>query len=721
MLELTKFLLLLKKRRLILIIVPALSVIITYFLVRNLPNTYSSQAQIATGIVDNTFQDVLDENSTSKQSDIVQQFSNLTEMMKMKKVINQVSYLLIIHDITSGRAFRTPSKALKRLSPEELKKVVDTYREKYRHTEGLNLFNKREKQLDDYLRSMNYDSESILKTLKINRTGDSDFLTVDFTSDNPELSAFVVNTLCTEFINYYSYIVKINQRKANNFLDTLLSRKSNALNAKVEELKDYKIKNRVLNLDEQASQLYAQILDYDDRKRQAIKNVDSYVGAINEIENKFSPRERKYLEASMTKINQNLITTKDELKDLYDRYIQSGFEEQYKHSVDSLQNILSAQINRATDQYVYNPLATKQDLVQKRIQLEIDLDMARYSIGPLEKEQAALNGQFDKLVPHEAVVQSLERDIDVASKEYLDILDKYNQSSMESGLNVKLNLVQKAMPGTAQPSKKMLLVIISGVVSLAFCLFILFILFYLDNSITSAKELANKTMIPVLGGLNLINRKSIDLKSIWNESANDPELQTVKDHLRALRFEIGRVLKGKILVITSFCPAEGKTFMTVSLSFAMKMVNKKILIIDGNFANPEITRTSHPDVYIEDFFHGKSHINGNHSESEVSVIGNKGNDLSLFEIADQTMIKRKLEELSSAFDLIIIETSALATTTQPKEWILLGDTVISVFESGRSIPEARKPLLNYLQAPESNFLGWVFNKEDSTITSKKAK
>ncbi len=50
--ELREFLKLLPKYKNILIIVPLVTIIISYFLVRNLADKYISSAQIATGIVD---------------------------------------------------------------------------------------------------------------------------------------------------------------------------------------------------------------------------------------------------------------------------------------------------------------------------------------------------------------------------------------------------------------------------------------------------------------------------------------------------------------------------------------------------------------------------------------------------------------------------------------------------------------------------------------------
>src|SRR5690606_33191866 len=128
---------------------------------------------------------------------------------------------------------------------------------------------------------------------------------------------------------------------------------------------------------------------------------------------RFNPRERSYLESTLTRVNQNIMNTKENLRSLHDLYIESGFEPRYKRSIDSLQNILSGQINRYTDQFIYNPMSSKQDLIQQKLNIDIQLDMLRYSQGSIEKQLDYLNAQFDKLVPHEAEVQSMERDVDV--------------------------------------------------------------------------------------------------------------------------------------------------------------------------------------------------------------------------------------------------------------------------------------------------------------------
>ncbi len=717
--DLAKLLKLLYKHRFTLVLIPVITVVITYFLVRNLPDIFMAQAQIATGIVDDTQNVLNSDDHVAQESQINQEFSNLIEMMKLNRMIDQVGYKLILHDLTSPTPFRELSNMIKGLNPEAKKHAIEVFKNKYQKREGLSLWNNDQRGINELLRSMKYDEGSIKMQLTVYRANNSDFINAEYTSESAELSAFVVNTLCKEFIEYYTSLVKENQRKAVNFLEALLREKYQAMNQKIALLRDYKIKYKVLNLYEQSKSLYIVILDFETKRQQTAKDIIAYNGAVQSMDAKFSPKERKYLESTLTRVNQDILVTKQKLSALQIQYIKSNFKDDYKQSVDSLNKILTQQINQLTDKYVYNPLSAKQDIVQQKLQLEVQLDLARNSLKSYEQEIKTLNVIYDKLVPHEAVVQSYERDIDVASREYLEILNKYNQTHMESNYSVKLRQIQEAMPGLPLPSKKMLLVILSGIVSFVFCMVVLFVLFFLDDSITLSKELANKTGLPVLGQVKLISGSKLDLNNIWKNSNVSKESQELKEQLRSIRFEIDRELgDAKVLGITSLKSGEGKTFLAVSLAYAYSMINKKVLLIDGNFGTPSISQTVKSGNFIEDILRSGTEPQFD-NENLINVIGNKGEDYSLLELGKEALIQQKVDEFKSRFDLIIIETSSLDSLSKAKEWFIFTDKILGVIEINQSLRESKRVYINYLKSLNNQAIGWVLNKIPQELLPKK--
>ena len=79
--DLSSFFKLLLRHKYTLIIVPVVTIVITFFLVRNQPDSYLSEAQIATGIVDQT-RSMSADVASMQESAVAQEFNNLITMMK---------------------------------------------------------------------------------------------------------------------------------------------------------------------------------------------------------------------------------------------------------------------------------------------------------------------------------------------------------------------------------------------------------------------------------------------------------------------------------------------------------------------------------------------------------------------------------------------------------------------------------------------------------------
>ena len=727
--ELRKFIGLLWRNRFAMIIVPLITMIITFYIVRNLPDVYDAPTQIATGIVDETqhiaFADV---SGVLQDSRINQKFTNLIETIKSRNLLNQVSYQLILHDLTSPSPFKEYSPLLKEvaLSKHDINHLVEVYTKNYQKAEGLDLRDPDQERLARVLASMGYDAESILYNLSVFRIGSSDFIFVDFESDGAELSAFVVNQICKEFIKDYTRLIRQNQVASVTFLQRTMQEKLDTLNHRVRRLSDYKIKNRILDLTEQSSQLLNETATYSAQEQDLERQVASLEGAISSIDRKLDPQERRYAESAMTSSNLEVPRIRNDIQSLYDKYIQSNFDAQYKKSIDSLQDTLRTEINELSGKETISPLSTQRDLIQQKLNLQMQRDLATYGLGSVKRHLTNIGKNYEKLVQHDAVISSLDRDIDIVQQEYQDLLSQFNQVNMESQFPINLRQVQLAMPGAPLPSKKMPLVILSGMASGAIYIMLFFIIFFFDDTIRKPAELALKTRMPVLGYLNLVDKSTLDLKEIWKNLHETPEIMEFKKQLRSTRFEVTRELARssnlcQTLSITSLSEREGKTLISACIAYTYAMINKKVLLIDGNFDNPSITKNSNTQIFIEDYFE-TGEIEGLNFNSGIIVMGNHGGDKSLLEICDENLIHTRLNNLKKQFDIILVETPSLNSLNKAKEWILFTDKTLSVFEANQSLNEVKKQHINYFSSINGQFIGWILNKvkSDSKTTEKVA-
>jgi len=708
--ELNKFFKLVYKKKYALVIIPLITVIITYFLVRKLPDTFKSLSRISTGIVDQSSQ-ILSNSDMSQESKIAQQFSNLLEVFHLKRVFDQLSFQLILHDLTNNKPFRPQSKLIKEIGPKARAHAIEVFTKRLKTKEPLSLWDSDQNGLNQLLISMGYDEQTLQKKIFIYRVNNSDFIDVEVESENPFLSAFMINVLIKEFLDYYSGFTRSNQLRAVNFLDTLMKQKYDSMNNKMKLLRDYKIKNRILNLNEQAKSLYSQITDYENRLQVANKDVESFNVAIAGIDAKFNPKDRKYLESTIVAVNQSIISIREQLKNVTVELIKSNYDKKIQFKQDSLKALLDEQVLISTDKLLVSPFSNKQSLIQQRITLEISRDLAIGGIKSINEEIERLNKKFDLLVPHEALIQNYEGAVDVAGKEYLEILNKFNRTSYETSLGMQLRQIEMAMPGQAQPSKKLLLVLLSGILSFVFCLVVLFVIFYLDHSVQNSADLANQTGNPVLSFLPFINTSMLDLSSLSKGDEINRNTIAFKNLLRSLRFEVVQSMENKkMIVVTSLHSGEGKSLISLGLAYALSMVNKKVLLIDGNFEEPSITKISDSTYFLEDYLKNRLSVADIIRNGKVSIMGNRGGDTSLFEFCDESIVIPKFNYLRDVFDIIIVEIPSLDRLNKSREWIVVADKILGVFSSGDAIKASNKPHIQFLSKLDNKFIGWVLNK-----------
>lgn len=712
MTEVVQFLRLLQRNKITLILVPLITVIACYFLVRRLPDTYESHARIATGIVDKTDQ-VVTRAKDEQDQQIARRFESLIQVMRLKRTLDQVSYRMILNDLKGLKdsTWREPVRELEGMSKAEKAKAIALITQKYKKREELFLWKPEEQKLNKIIVDMGYGANALREKLIIYRTGVGDYIDIEYEAENAELAAYVINTLCQEFIADNSSRIVGNNKKTIDFLQSFMAQKLVALNERMNTLKNFKIQNRVLNLNEQARSIYGQMADFETRRQMAQRDIVAYTAAIKNIDNRFNPTDRKYFESALTDINQKIIATKSNLKALNERYVLSNFDSRIKVGLDSLRNRLSAEIDEASDKYAYNPMVVKQDLVTQKLTMEISLELARNSVTSIQGELDRLNRKFDGLVPNEAKIQEYETSIDIASKEYIEALQRYNEASLEFSFPVYLRLIERAMPGEVQASKKMVLVILSGVISFTFCVFVFFILFYLDKSIRYPLQLANATDKPVLGYLNALDKDSSLSLSGMNTS-DDKSIRLYKNLVRSVRYELDNELADpKIIAVTSLSHGVGKTPFVIALAWAFSKINKTVLIIDGNFGQPDISKLNPDSTLFENFV--KSGNAPDVAPGQISIFGAKGGDMSVLELADDQLIGERLQTLKARFDVILIETDSLREMNKAKEWITFADRVVAVFAAGKTIPADDQSKIQYLDSLNGKFAGWVLtNTED---------
>lgn len=706
--DIKSFLKILSRYKWLLIVVPVVAVVITYFLVQNLPKQYSSQVQISTGLLDPS-KKVISEQNVDFFS-VSQQFNGIMEKLKMKKIINLLSYNLILHDLENPNvSFRKYSEKIDSLNSQQKAEVIKLFREKLDSKSILALRdNKGKYKLYDIVESVGYDEEGLKDKLEVKHEDNSDFITLEFVSENPELSAYIVNTLAKEFISLYSYDVNINQNNNIVLLDSLLKNKEALMNAKNGALSNFKRTKGFLNLDEQSATVYAQITQYEAQRADALKVIQSNLGAIATIENKLRGSDT-YVTGSSRVDNMEIVSLKRKLEAANSAWIDGGFKPSDQKKVDSLNRLISAKSAKNEDENVLDPRASRQGLVQQKINLEIALQQAKSSIRSVDAELKVLRDRYQSMVPYDADIQNYERDADLATKDYMTALERYNQTRTEQNMGLRLKVEQMGLPGNPEPSKKVLYLAGSGFGTFFLCFCYVFMVFIMDKTITNSSQLAYATSSNTIGQLNKIEGNERSIREIWNDKTENTNYEMYRDLLRALRFEISTKMEvdgSKILGITSLMANEGKTFIAHSLAYAFAMTGKKILLIADEVPYEKAgekalsTRQNFQTFLMKKEFH---------TEDLITIMNKNTARTSLLETQSVKSLKAGFDVLKDEFDMIIVDVNSLHDINIAKEWLLFTEKNIAIFEYGAAINDTDKDFVEYIKKTPG-FLGWVLNK-----------
>lgn len=707
--EIKSLLKLIRRYKWVLIMVPIVAVAVTYHFAKNLPQQYSSKVQISTGLVDPSKQ--IGSKDGMDFFKISQHFSNIIEKLKAKKTIDRLSLNLLAHDLEVPKhAFRKPSKSLDSLGDLERTSLLQLVKDKLLSGSILTpADNNGPFRMYDLINTMEYGEDNLSKMIEVSHVENSDFININFVSENPELSAFAVNNLATEFISTYSTDVNMNQNSSIALLDSLMKRKERIMDQKNAALSNFKRNKGVLNLDEQSANVYSQISMYEAQRAQAMREIQSNQAAILIIEGKLRGND-PFVRGSSRADNQEIVRLKRQLELANSNLIDRNFNPIDQRKVDSLTRAISQKGAQNSDENALDPKTSRQGLVQQKLALEIALQQAKGSIASLDNQLKLLRARYQNMVPFDADIQNYEREATLATKDYTAALEQYNNSRMQQNMGVKFQIEEAGLPGEPEPSKLGLYVGAAGVSSFLICFGVIFLLFLADKSIISANQLETLTKSEILGTINFIHAGEKSLRTVWKNDERDKDYETFKDLLRSLRFEIGTrmdVSKSKILGITSLGDGVGKSFISYGLAYSFAMTGKKVLLISESYPIEKVG-TKELTTMNQDFqsFLIKKEVV---VEDLITIMNKTSGKGSLFELQNITNLRNGFEILKKEFDIIIIDINSLQHMNIAKEWLLFAERTISVFESGNVLKEYDSKNLHYINDHEG-FMGWVLNK-----------
>jgi polysaccharide biosynthesis transport protein len=722
------------RKKWILIVIPVLAAVAAYLLTMDQIEYYRSIARMSTGFTVNDQVQITDEKFNLRDADV--KFSNLLQSMNEAIPANLVAFRLILHDLESGEPYRHPSNF--NPSTEEIDNIRKFFNEKLKQFSPLSTADPEYNLARKFLTAYGYSYTDVHNGLSISRVPNTDFVQVDFLSDDPHVSALAANAFCEEFIRYYKSLKSERTGESVDFLKQLMDEKKAALDAKLETQKLFKSSNSVVDVQTDGQAKLGQMQELErlrDETRSKVQKLELTIQRLNEeIRNNGNV-------SVATVNNQKIIDLRERITRLNERYITGGSTNQVLlDSLNRLRESLRVQMENVNRQSApQTPQVSIADLQSKLKDAEIDLKVERSNLSSTESKIASVRYAVSGYANKEAALDAIQKEVDLASQEYLDANNKYNEAKNRLISSTTLRQALAAAPAPyPESSKRYLIIGLAGFSSLAICLFAIIGLELIDVSIRTPEKFKRIVGLPLVGMLNKIDSRNFNIRSYFNQTTNNEETEMYKSLLRKLRHEI-ETSNGKVILFTSPKKKDGKTFMIFSLAYVLSLINKRVLVIDTNFKNNSLSQLLvKPQTEIKVLEgrrvnlligsgkkrKGEEEVPEPEVEGEntydlinptkyknIFIVGNAGGgNESPAEILSGRDFTNLIAVLVDSFDYILLEGASLNDYSDTKELVQYADKVFAVFSAETGIKQLDRESISYLKSLGKKFGGSMLNR-----------
>ena len=708
---------------------------IAWGLTMNQPKKYRSFMQFSTGFTVNDEVKVSTENVDIYAAD--GKFNNVIVTVLSPSVVSLLSYNLILHDLESSTPFRQPDlkhggAAL--YQSIETRNAILTFHDKLDSMSVLTSFKPDERRLLEYLSLYRYDYNSLIQDIPVYRVQRTDYVEIDCITENPDLSAFIVNNIFPEFLRYYKGVRSVKSTESIDTLRSLMDKKKGELDQRNAQLRSVGVVDvgdennskmeMIMNLDNTLTQQQGQ----QTRNRYDLDKVTQQLANLG-------PSGSSSKAANHSSTNDELVILRRSMDDAFKAYVNSGstdaaLQRKYENLKTEYQNKIAALAPDDPATTSSTQADTRSKLEEKKNDLEVDIRAGTDNINSIQAKIASLRGSLVKDASKDADVESMIKEGELAMREYLAAKQKYTDAIdiTSSSVNNFRPIIAGQPAIEPEPSKRVLILGMAGASAVVITILILVLLTYLDTSIKTPMIFARTVGLPLISMVNFMSIRQrrlgelITIRETAPDAADNRRHNQFRESLRKLRHEIESSGK-KIFLFASTKKGEGKTTLIQAVSYSLSMSKKRVLIIDTNFCNPDLTEQleadpilekinpqperKDPSLLIEQVRQAAKKV-----AEDIYVIGSMGGDYTPSEILPRENLLQHLQALTVEYDFIFLEGPPLNDFSDARELVRYVDGVIAIFSAQHIIKQIDRQSMAFFNELNGKFCGAVLNMVD---------
>lgn len=583
----------------------------------------------------------------------------------------------------------------------------------------------------------------LMGRLQVSTISGADILKVTFEDHDPKTASAIVNELMQAYIDNN---ISANRRQATatrEFLSKQLPKTEMKLHQADAELRRFKERNGITNLEEESKALVASVSALDAERTKASSELADVTARLKSLQIKVGL-------SSQASIALNTLSqapgVQQALKDLQQTQNQlaiarSHYEEQYptvinlKQKEAAQRKLLKARVSGilgSTDVVSDANLqlgTTKQSLIEKFVATELERQGLASRTAMLSDAAERYRRRASTLPRLQQDQRELERRLEASQTTYETLLKRLQEAQITENQNTSNSQIIELASTPTIPigTKQAVGLAIGGLLAVAAAIVTMSVLEIGDRSLKTIEEAKRIFNYTWLGFIPLFSEPTIPLGKYKYTDISTPALP-VRDQPRSPASMAYRILQAnlkilnagkeiKTLVVTSSVPKEGKSTISANLAATLAEMGRRVLLIDADLYHPQ-------QHHIWNLTNGVGLTNVIRGEIDLGKALNTvidGLDVLTTGVVPPNPLtildSKAMSELVAAdaqhYDFVILDTSPLLVGAEALTLGCITDGFLVVVRPGVLDLDSANSARELLEKSGQNVLGMVLNSASS--------
>lgn len=497
----------------LLVLVPLVLSVSTYFFARNLPQVYASDTTLYTGIASGYS---LTGNAAADYNTANNAFDNLINLITARSTKEEVAYrLLATHlwhvGLKPALLDVEPYDALRESLPADLRRqltapTLEATLQNVRRNAQANSANPIQRLLNS--QNPTY-SLAALTPLTATRIGASDLVRLDFESYDPEICRYTLELVTQVFLEQSKNLREGQTASVIKYYENELARAKARLKKAEDENLAFNRDNNIINYDAQSNNVATEKEALATELTQVSQQYAGAQAALNAVNRKLGGRQQALASSrEVVEQRQKLSRLNAAITD------QQLFGQQQEPGSATKIKQLQAEAAKAeqtiqnnVDSYYAHSTSTEgipnKELLSEWVTDMVQVESNRAKLAVMNRRRQEFEREYQRMAPLGATLKRIDREIELAEKDYLSVLTSLNSSKasqQNTQLTANLKIIDPPnLPTHPKTSKLLMLVLLSGLGGLVVAAGTVVGLGLLDKSLRNPAIAARQIGLPVAG------------------------------------------------------------------------------------------------------------------------------------------------------------------------------------------------------------------------------